>query len=79
MLDNHEAPLLNAGDIVQITNADISHYPCLVIVASIHTWGVNGYIVVPMKNTVTPRRIPVPGLHGDYERVGRAVVTTDDE
>jgi len=64
----------NEGDIVQITNEEHHWYPCLVIVSEPKSWGIQGYVPIPIKEKVAPAYIRLEDK--EITIVGKAVITT---
>jgi len=53
------------GDIVQITDEEHPWYPCLVIVDEPRSWGIQGYLTIPLKGEayirLTDKQIEICG------------------
>ena len=68
--------MIEANDIVQITNPSHHWYPCLIVVSEVKSWGVQGYTVMPTNDDQPNGQAYIRLKSSDYERVGRAVVVS---
>lgn len=57
------------GDIVQITDETHEWFPSLIVVSEVKSFGVQGYVHIPMKGDAYIRLDK-----SKYERVGRAAI-----
>jgi hypothetical protein len=57
------------NDIVQITNTEHEWFPCLVTVSEVKSFGVQGYVTIPMQGDAYIRLVKE-----DYVKVGEVVI-----
>lgn len=60
-------PEFKEGDVIQITDSNDKWFPCLLIVSEVKSWGVQGYVSIPMKGDAYYRID-----NGKFELVGVA-------
>lgn len=65
--------LLSVNDVVQIV-PEHDWGGSLVIVTEVKSWGVQGYVQIPMKGQAYIRL-----NEGEYERVGEAIFVVNDD
>lgn len=67
------SPPCVVGDVVQLNPERLGWAPLLALVGAVESWGVKGVVLVPKSLNQRPALMAVQLLHGQYERVGRAV------
>lgn len=64
--------IVNVDDIIQITNENHKWFGCILIVSETKSWGVQGYVAIPMQGNAYIRL-----EDGDFEVVGRAIIVAE--
>ena len=66
--------MIEAGDIVQITNGSHHWFPCLVIVREVKSFGCQGYVTIPRNDGEKCGNAYILLKKEDYESVGARAV-----